>query len=104
MISPALTTLGNELQQAAARRSYDRVPQLAAQLGARAAEEARGLPRGDVRFGELAEWLKQVYESTEILVRIGRASQADQFRRLVFLKKYLPEPAPIRATHLRIQL
>jgi hypothetical protein len=90
MISSTLATLSDELVRAAARRAYANAARLAVQVGAAAAEEARKLPAGDPGVREIATWLKDVFDRTEILLRIARASQADEFRRLTFLKRYLP--------------
>jgi hypothetical protein len=90
MISSTLATLSDELRQAAARRAYADVERLAVRVGAAAAGEARALPAGDPGKLEIAAWLRELFSSTEILLRIGRASQADEFRRITFLQRYLP--------------
>lgn len=90
MISSTLATLSDELRQAAARRAYAEVERLAVRVGAAAAEEARALPAGGPGKNEIATWLREVFTSTEILLRIARASQADEFRRITFLQRYLP--------------
>ena len=97
MISITLRAIETELRQAAAQRAYADVERLAVRVGATAAEEARALPAGDPGIGEIGAWLTKLLEQIEILVRIARASQADEFRRIVSLKKYLPRkprPAP----------
>ena len=55
-----------------------------------AAGEIRALPAGDPGIREIATWLNELFEWTEIMLRIARASQADEFRRIVFLQRYLP--------------
>jgi len=90
MISPALTAIETELRQAAAHRAYAEVERLAIRVGAAAAAEARALPSGDPGIREIATWLNELFESTEIMIRISRASQADEFRRAAFLQRYLP--------------
>jgi hypothetical protein len=90
MISPTLATLSNELRGAAARRCYADVERLVVKVGAAAAGEARALPAGDPGVREIGLWLKELFDRTEILLRIGRASHADEFRRITFLKRYLP--------------
>jgi len=92
MISSTLVRLSNDLRRAAARREYAAVGRLAVRVGAAAAEEAQTLPAGDPAIGEIAAWLKDIFGSTEILVRIGRASQANELRRVTFLQRYLPPP------------
>jgi hypothetical protein len=91
VISPALTGLSSQLRHAIARRVYADVERLAVQLGAAAAEEARGVPEARA---EIAAWLKQEYECADILLRIGRAQKADTLRRTVFLQRYFPGPDP----------
>jgi hypothetical protein len=90
MISSTLANLSDELVRAAGRRKYADVERLAVRVGEAAAGEARALPAGDPGIREIAIWLKELFDRTEILLRIGRASQADEFRRLTFLKRYLP--------------
>lgn len=90
MLSSTLAALGNELSRAAARQAYADVERLAIWVGEAAAEEARALPAGDPGVNEIAAWLKELFERTEILLRIARAAQADELRRLTFLKRYLP--------------
>jgi hypothetical protein len=90
MISSNLATLSNELRRAAARRAYAEVERLAVRVGEAAAAEARALPAGDPGVREIAIWLKELFDRTEILLRIARTSQADEFRRLTFLRRYLP--------------
>jgi hypothetical protein len=91
MISSTLATLSNDLRQAAARRAYADVERLVVRVGEAAAEEARALPAGDPGIREIAAWLKELFSRTEILLRIGRASQAGELRRITFLKRYLPK-------------
>jgi len=57
-------------------------------VGAAAAEDTRTLPAGDPGIRKIAAWLKDLFDRTEILLRIARASQADQLRRLTFLNGY----------------
>ena len=102
MISSKLAKLGNELSQAASRRAYADVERLAVRAGAVAAEEASALPAGDPGLQEIAMWLKELFDRTEILLRIGRAAQADEFKRLTFLKRYLP--ADGQAPHVQLAL
>jgi len=90
MISSTLTALSNDLRRAAARRAYADVERLVVRVGEAAAGEARALPAGDPGVREIAVWLKELFDRTEILLRIGRASHADEFRRITFLKRYLP--------------
>jgi len=90
MISPSLTAIGTELRHAAARRAYAEVECLVARAGAAAAEQTRALPAGDPGIREIASWLNELFESTGIMLRIARASQADDLRRVQFLKRYLP--------------
>ena len=94
MISSALMNLGKELRRAATRRAYGDVQRLTVTLGARAAEEVRALPPGDAGRAGIAAWLKEEYRRTEILLRISRAAQAKELRRVVFLQRYLPAPDP----------
>jgi hypothetical protein len=103
MIYYTLDTLSQELLGAAARRAYRDVERLAVQVGAAAAGEARELPPGDPRVREIAAWLKELFGKTEILLRIARASQATELRRVTFLKRYLPGPDR-RASRVRLAL
>jgi hypothetical protein len=103
MTYSTLDTLSKELLGAAARRAYGDVERLAVKVGAAAAGEARALPAGDPGIREIAIWLKELFERTEILLRIARASQANELRRVTFLKKYLPRPDR-RAAHVRLAL
>jgi hypothetical protein len=103
MISSTLDTLGNQLREAAARRAYRDVERLAVQVGAAAAGEARALPPGDPGIGEIAAWLKELFHRTDILLRIARASQANERRRVTFLKRYMPGPDR-RAARVRLAL
>jgi hypothetical protein len=103
MISFTLGTLGNELVRAAGRRRYAEVERLAVRVGAVAAEEARKLPPGDPVVREIAAWLKDLFDRTEILLRIARASQAGDLRRITFLQRYLPVPDR-RAARVKLAL
>jgi len=103
MISSNLAALSGELRQAAARRSYAEVERLAVKVGQAAAQQARALPADDPGVPEIAAWLKELYGRTEILLRIGRASQAGELRRITFLQRYLP-PADRRAARVKLAL
>jgi hypothetical protein len=103
MISSKLAILGNELQRAAARRAYADVERLAVRVGEAAAAESRGLPAGDPGRHEIAAWMKDLFDRTELLLRIARASQAAELRHLIFLKRYLSRPDR-RAEHVRLAL
>lgn len=103
MISSTLVTLSNELRGAAARRAYPEVERLVVKVGAAAAEEARALPAGDPGIREIAVWLKELFGRTEILLRIARAAQANEFRRISFLQRYVPRQDQ-RARRVRLAL
>jgi hypothetical protein len=103
MISPTLVSLSNELVRAAGRRRYAEVERLAVRAGSAAAAEARALPAGDPGIREIAAWLKDLFGRTEILLRIARAAQASEYRRITFLQKYLPRPDR-RAAHVKLAL
>jgi len=103
MISSNLTALSDELRKAAARRAYVEVERLAVKVGDAAAAQARALPAGDPGVREIAAWLKELFDRTEILLRIARASQGDEYRRLTFLRRYLP-PAESRAARVKLAL
>jgi len=90
MISSGLIKAGNNLRQAATRRAYRDVEHLARKAGADAAAEARALPAGDPGVGEIVDWLTDLFDRTEILLRIARASQAAELRRIAYLRRYLP--------------
>jgi hypothetical protein len=101
MISSNLAALSDELRKAAARRTYAEVARLALKVGDAAAEQARALPAGDPGVGEIAAWLKDLFDRTEILLRVARASQAGELRRITFLQRYLPA-ADRRAAHVKL--
>jgi hypothetical protein len=103
MISAPLTAIETELRQAAARRAYADVERLAVSIGAAAAQEARELPAGDPAIREIVAWLQGVYECTGILLRIARTAQADELRRLHFVKRYLPRQ-PRQTPQVRLEL
>ncbi|HUB83158.1 MAG TPA: hypothetical protein VMB03_30365 [Bryobacteraceae bacterium] len=103
MISPALLTLSEELRRAASRRAYRDVEHLARRAGSAAAAEVRALPSGDPGICEIAEWLKDLFDRTEILLRIARASQAAELRRIAFLRRYMPAPDR-RAARVKLAL
>ena len=103
MISSTLANMGNELRRAAARRAYAEVERLSVRVGAAAAEEIRKLPAGDPGIREIAAWLKVLFDGTEILLRIARASQASELRRITFLQRYLPPPDR-RAARIKLAL
>jgi hypothetical protein len=103
MISATLTNLGNHLCQAAARRAYANVERLAVTVRAAAEEAARALPAGHPGVAEIASWLKELYKQAEILVRIGRAAQACELRRITFLQRYLPS-VDRRAARVKLAL
>lgn len=93
MISPPLSTLATGLHNAAARRAYEEVQGLVVALCAAAAAEARSLPEGDARIGEIAWWLREQVEWTEVMLRTARAAQAEELRRIPFLNGYLRRQA-----------
>jgi hypothetical protein len=103
MISPTLVKLSNELAGSAGRGRYAEVERLAVRVGSAASEEVRALPAGDPRIREIAAWLKDLFDRTEILLRIGRASHAAELRRITFLRQYLPHPDR-RAAHVKLAL
>jgi hypothetical protein len=103
MIPVALETLGSELRKAAAHRRYADVNRLAVQLGSAAAQMVGSLPAGDPAIRQIAAWLSELFKSTEILVRISRAAQADQLRQAVFVQRYMARQTP-RPSQLRMQL
>jgi hypothetical protein len=92
MISGTLDALGNALRHAAARRAYVEVQQLAVRAGETAAQEAHALLPEDPDIAEIATWLSELYARTDILLRIGRAAQADELRRVLMLKRYTARP------------
>jgi hypothetical protein len=94
MLSPTLATMSNDLRRAAGRRAYADVERLAVSLCTAAAGEARSLPPGDPRIREIAAWLDGQLETTGILLRIARATCADEIRRIPFLKRYLRQRTP----------
>ena len=49
-------------------------------------------PIGDSRIAEIGVWLKEQYDRAEILLRVARASQAAELRRVTFLQRYLKVP------------
>jgi hypothetical protein len=89
MISSTLATMSDKLRRAAGRRAYAEVQRLVVSLGAAAAAEARGFPPGDARIREIAAWLHEQLDWTGIMLRTARAAQADELRRIPFLKGYL---------------
>jgi hypothetical protein len=97
MISPTLASLSENLQRAASRRAYAEVQRVAVQLGEAAAAQARTLPAGDPRIADIAAWLTEEYRRADILVRVGRASQAAELRRVSYLQRYLKtQDRPLR--------
>jgi hypothetical protein len=92
MISPILDALSNALRHAAARRAYAEVQVLAVRAGEAAAQEAHALPPGDPGIAKIAAWLSELYARTDILLRIGRAAQGDELRRVLMLKRYTAGP------------
>jgi hypothetical protein len=89
MISPALSIIGNGLRQAAGRRAYEEVQRLVVSLCDVAAEETRTLPAGHPQIREIAAWVDELLQWTGIMLRTARAAQADELRRIPFLKSYL---------------
>jgi hypothetical protein len=103
MISLNLSLLGDDLRRAASRSAYADVERLAVRVTAAAAEEARALATGHEGVAEIAAWLKDQFDRTEILLRIARAAQARELRQVMFLKRYLPRPDQ-RAAHVRLAM
>jgi len=103
MISTTLAKLGDGLRCAASRRAYSDVERLSVRVGAAAAEEAHALPAGHRGIREIAAWLKDLFDNTEILLRIARASQATELRQVMFLQRYLPHPDR-RAARVKLAL
>jgi hypothetical protein len=97
MISAALSTIGKDLQRAASRRDYAGVQRLAASAGTAAAEEARATGN----TAEIAEWWRDLFARTEILLRIARAAQAEELRQVALLKRYLSRPE-VRAARVAV--
>ncbi|HEX3745136.1 MAG TPA: hypothetical protein VHW09_14430 [Bryobacteraceae bacterium] len=104
MTSPTLATLGSDLQKAAGRRAYADVQVLAVRIGEAAAAEVRSLPAGDAGIREMAAWLADLFRRTEILLRIARASQAAELRRVTFLRRYLLPQQDRRAARVKLSL
>ena len=75
------------------RGDHVRVGQLLAELErgdlAAAAEETGTLPAGDPQILEIAAWVDELLEWTGIMLRSARAAQADELRRIPFLRNYL---------------
>jgi hypothetical protein len=103
MISTTLATIGNEMRGAAGRRKYAEVQRLAVSLSEAAAEHARSLPPGDPQIREIGTWLDRQLETAGIMLRIGRAAQADELRRIPFLKRYLGQQTRA-ASQMRLDL
>jgi hypothetical protein len=101
MIYSTLASMSNDLRRAAGRRAYGDVERLVASLCAAAAEQVKSLPAGDPRIREMAAWLDEQLQCTGTLLRIARAAQADELRRIPFLKGYLRRQSPAAP---RIQL
>ena len=93
MIAPSLAAIEADLRRAAARRAYADVERLAATFGAAATREARALPPGDPQIREIAAWLDRQLDCALILLRTARAAQAEELRRLPFVKDYLRRQA-----------
>lgn len=89
MVSPSLLTLGQNLQRAASRRGYAEVQRLAANVGVAAVAEARA----GANLAEIGAWLQDLYARTDILLRIARATQADELRQVTLLRRYLGSSA-----------
>ncbi|MEI9976901.1 MAG: hypothetical protein WDO73_35535 [Ignavibacteriota bacterium] len=98
MISSTLVARGNDLERAASRRAYADVERLSQKVGAAAVAEARS-----AGVAEIAAWLKDLFDRTEILLRIARAAHAEDLHQLALLKRYLSQ-ADQRAEHLRLAL
>ena len=93
MISVTLIAMSEDLRQAAARRAYGEVERLVVSFCAAAAAQARTLPPGDPQIGEIGSWLHGELECVGVMLRIGRASVAEEYRRIPFLKTYLRQRA-----------
>ena len=85
--------MSEELRSAAGRHAYAEVERLVVALCAATAEQARNLPAGDPQIRELATWLRELLDWTGIMLRAARAAQADEMRRIPFLKGYLRRQA-----------
>jgi len=88
-VCATLVRLGQEMRSAAIRRDYAGVERLAPMIGTAVEAQVRALPAGDARRSELAAWVRELWESTETMLRVGRAAQAEELRRMPFVRTYL---------------
>lgn len=87
----SLSTLETELRQAAGHRAYADVERLVVLLCAATTAQLHILPKDDPRIHEIAAWLHELLDWTGTMLRISRATQADELRRIPFVRSYLSQ-------------
>jgi hypothetical protein len=91
MAATSLSSLETLLREAVASRNYAEVQRLVVLLGAATAEQVSSLSAGDPLILEIGGWLDDLLDWTRTMLRVSRAAQADELRRIPFVRSYLKQ-------------
>jgi hypothetical protein len=78
----------NDLRSAVIHRRYADVGRLAQLFCAAATASAKPLPPGDPARAEIARHVEEVLEWGRLMLSVARAMNADELRRLPFLRRF----------------
>ncbi|HUI55978.1 MAG TPA: hypothetical protein VLY04_13475 [Bryobacteraceae bacterium] len=93
MSTSPLASIETDLRRAAEQHSYAEVSRLVVLYCEAAAAQLKALPAGDPQMLEIASKVDGVLEWTGLMLRTARAAQADELRRIPFLRGYLGQVA-----------
>lgn len=91
-VQAPLSRLEQELRRAVETQQYAEVRRLVLAFCQAAEAQARTLPPGDARIGEIARMTQEVLHWTRTMVRSARASLVLNLRQIPNLRRYVPAP------------
>ncbi|HUI55142.1 MAG TPA: hypothetical protein VLY04_09230 [Bryobacteraceae bacterium] len=93
MTSELMGRVETDLRHAVEQRRYAEVERLVVSYCAAAVAQLKAFPAGDPKMLEIASHVDGLLEWTELMLRTARAAQADELRRIPFLRGYLGQVA-----------
>lgn len=93
-----LSRIAKELRRAVETLQYEEVQRRVLAFCEAAEAQARALPPGDSRIGEIATMTQELLQWTHTMVQASRAVIVLQLRQLGQVKRYIPVPTTPEAT------
>jgi hypothetical protein len=98
-----LLCIEKDLRRAVESQNHIEVQRLVLAFCQAAEAQARALPPGDARIGEIAAMTQEVLQWTRTMVQSARASLVLNLRQVPKLKRYVPVPsAPLSRVRLDV--